>query len=273
MSNLDAARAASELVRQMQRGEDYERAEWALVTAQSLLVRAKGVKRARTREVRMPLELVPRVLAYWGRLGKAGESRDFGVHLVAFGTRAAPLLADARHWAQDTQVQGREASVFAATTWEDEALIAQGRTLAQHFGTGAFELLVGIEPLEPPKRGALVMLSGQVDGSDFVIDETSVGLAHVHWDVLMRTLVDPLRELHGSVFPPDELAIQATSPAELDAARRAAEHEGDLVCTVEGLAMRCRGGVGDVRAAARGLLRSARATLGADSNALWSGHE
>jgi len=110
----------------------------------------------------------------------------------------------------------------------------------------------------------------------FIQDMGYIGnyiLGSVQWDTLTRALLDPLGALHGSVFPPDELVFEALSGSELDAARRAAEDVGDLACTTEGLAMRCRGGVGDVRAAARGLLRSARVVLGADANALWSGHE
>ncbi len=282
MSDREVARAAAELARQVQRGDDYERAEWALLTAHSMLSRARGAKRARprelkgaaAREVRLALELVPRLFAYWARLGPAGEARDLGIHLVAFGTRAPQdLPPDARHWAQDTHVKGRDASVFAATTWEDEALNAQGRALARRLDPGPLELLVAIQPLTAPKRGAQLILAGHVEGSEFVVDELSAALSHVHWDTLARGLLKPLGALHGSVFPPDELVFEALTASELDAARRAAEEVGDLACSTEGLAMRCRGGVGDVRAAARGLLRSARVVLGADANALWSGHD
>ena len=108
---------------------------------------------------------------------------------------------------------------------------------------------------------------------DLVIEELSIALSHVHWDVFVRGLVEPLNGLRGSVFPPDELVLSTHSTAEADTVRRAAESAGDLVCSQEGFALRCRGGVGDLRAASRGLLRSARAMLGADANALWSAHD
>ena len=275
MSNMDAARAASELAQRVQSGEDYERAEWALVTAQSLLARVRGTKRAHVRQVRLPLELLPRVLAYWARLNKAGEGRDLGVHLLAFGVRnQLTITPNAQHWAQDTKVQGREASVFAATTWEDDGLVAQGRALAQRFADGPFEVVVGIDQLAAaPKAGALAVLAGRLEGQELVLDETSGALARVRWDVIVRALVEPLSALKDSVFPPDELVLTTLSASEADVLRRAAESAGDLVCSSEGLVLRCRGSVGDVRAASRGLLRTARAALGADANALWSGSD
>ncbi|MFT3922756.1 MAG: hypothetical protein QM778_09495 [Myxococcales bacterium] len=272
LSNTEATRAAPELAQQVQAGQDYERAEWALVTASSLLGRVRGVRRTRVPELRLPLAQVPRLFAYWARLGRAAEGHDLGVHLLAFGARtAAPLPADAQHWAQDTKVQGRAASVFAAATWEDEALVNQGSALAQHFAPGAFELLVGIEQLDASRRGALVSLSGRLEGGDLVVEEISANLVKVRWELVVRTLLEPLQALRGSVFPPDELVVGTHTPAELESARRAAETAGDLVCSNEGLMLRCRGGVGDLRAATRGLLRTARALLGPDANALWSG--
>lgn len=274
MSGTDAARAASELMQRAQAGEDYERAEWALVTAHALLARARGVKQAHVREVRLPLELLPRLFGYWARLGKAGEGRDLGVHLLAFGVRSQlTLTPDAQLWAQDTKVKGREASVFAATTWEEDALVAQGRTLAQRFSDGPFEVVVGIDRVGTLKGGALALLAGRLEGQVLVVEEASAALSHVSWDVVARALVEPLAALKGSVFPPDELVLTAVSASEADVLRRAAESAGDLVCSFEGLVLRCRGGVGDVRAASRGLLRTARAALGADAHALWSGSD
>jgi len=272
MSSADAERAASELARQVQAGQDYERAEWALVTAHALSTRLRGERRVHSAELRLPLALLPRLFASWARLGRAAEGHDLGVHLVAFGQRAAlTSSADPRLWAQDTKVHGRAASVFAAATWDDDALIAQGSALAQRFEPGALELWLDIEQLDGSGRGAVVSLQGRLEvGGELVIDELSSGLAQVRWEGVLRALVEPLKALRGSVFPPDELTLSVRSPSELEGVRRAAEASGDVACSSEGLDLVCRGGAGDVKAASRALLRTARVMLGADANALWS---
>jgi hypothetical protein len=142
---------------------------------------------------------------------------------------------------------------------------------------GPVELVVGIEMIgaEPGRgrRGLLLSLAGRREGPELVVEQVSSGLSRVQWELLMRYLSAPLAALRGSVFPPDELVVMARSSAEAELWTRAAEAEGDVRCITDGLSVRCRGGLGDARAASRALLRAGRALLGKDAEALWSGAE
>jgi hypothetical protein len=272
----DAGRLAHELIQEVRRGVDYEHAEWALVTAHSLSTRARKLHKEQVGDVRLVLDQLPRLLAYWARLSRAHEAADLGVHILAYGSRGA-TPADAERWAVDTSVAGREATVIAASTWDDAQLFAQGRALAQRFLDGPLQLVVGIETIDAHggrgKQGLVLAVNGRIEGAEFVLEQASEPLSRARWERLLRYLAVPLAQLRGNVFPPDELLIHAESTPELEAVIHAVQATGDVRCAAEGLSVRCRGGLGDARAATRALLRAARSVLGDDADAPWSGVE
>lgn len=252
--------------------EDYERAEWAFLAAHQLGVEAKRLRRA-PRALRTPLHELPRLLAYLGQSAGAG---DLGLQVLVFGEPRPDAVegqqsgSGRRLWLAETLGGGRPGTILAATTGDDEQLVALGRALALHTREGPLELVVGLERIGAPGRTTLV-LSGRRRGAELALEQISRPLETLHWPAIERLLAAPLRLLAGAIYPPDELSLAAEDTREAGEVALAAQQEGRVRCAIDGRMVRCRGTLADQGAARRALLAVARARLASEGRSLWSG--
>jgi hypothetical protein len=273
LSPSDATRMASELVEQVRRGRAYERAEWGYRLALELAERGKK-QRVLPSAARVPLVALPRLLAYLARLSPEHAAHDFGVHILAsLDADAQPSTVESPIWHEDTRATGELAAVFAAATWDDAQLEAQGRALAERLGDGPVELVFGIDVIGGDKRGSVQRIAGVIAHGELTIERASPGLARARWELVHRYLTRPLESMVGSRFPPDELVLSLRSADELARALEALHKDADFGCDQESLTLRCRGPLDDARAAARGLVRVARLALELEAQAFWDGPE
>jgi hypothetical protein len=263
-----ARRMADELASKVAGGHDYERAEWAYLTARGLASAARKLKRS-TVALRLPLNELARTLALLAQA--SDEHGDLGVHLLALGALVDLPQAQAIEalWSERTIGGGRPGLVLAASTWDDVPLRALGRALALQTSDGPLTLAIGLERIGARTRTTLV-LTGRRQGAELVVDQLSRSLRGLAWERLARLLVAPLTQLQGALYPPDELTIVAEDGDEAVAVRAAAESEARIVCTTEGLTVRCRGPLADQGAARRALLAVVRRVLARDARSLWS---
>jgi hypothetical protein len=270
-----AAQMADEVARKVARAADHERAEWAFLTARNLCQR--GQRGALVQRVhgspRLPLAELPRLLVYLARLSGERDQQAFGVRILARGSDAGSGQAGTDTWSEESSgCGGGHGRVLAAASFEDAPLLHQGGLLAQHFPEGELELLVAIDALEPGGgEGPILRMRGRVAAGTFTLHEVGRALREVRWPLVERYLLAPLSALRGSLFPPDEWAVEADSSELALSMLASARAESGASCASDGLVVRCRGSFSDPRAAARALRRAAFAVLGKDSRALWSG--
>jgi hypothetical protein len=265
---------ADEVARKRADGQDHERAEWAYLTARNLCQRGQrsGAAQRVLGAPRLPLAELPRLLVYLARLAGDRDQRPLGVHILARGSDAGSGGAGPDAWSEESAGCGGHGRVLAAASFEDAPLLMQGSLLARHFPEGELELLVAIDPLEPGAgEGPVLRMRGRVAGGSFSVHEVGRALREVRWPLVERYLLAPLSALRGSLFPPDEWAVEADSSELALSMLASARAESGASCASDGLVVRCRGSFSDPRAAARALRRAAFAVLGKDSRALWSG--
>ena len=267
LSAEQAARMAQELAASQARGADYERAEWAFLTARELARAAHKQRRAPFSE-RFQVSELPRLLAYLGQ--SAHPQDDFGLHLLAFGALHAAPAPESGLWSAETSGAGRPGLVFAATSWDDAQLRALGQALAARLEQGPVELLVGLEAFASGRRATLVLIARR-QGDELVIEQASRALAALPWPTLERLLLLPLRGLVGQAYPPDELTVSALDADEQLAFVRAAEHAAAVKCVLDASLVRCHGALSDATAARRALLSLLHERVADDTRPLWSG--
>jgi hypothetical protein len=269
-----AAQMADEVARKVARAQDHERAEWAFLTARNLCSRGqRGLPVQRVQGApRLPLAELPRLLVYLARLSSERDLQAFGVHILARGSDADSADGGPDSWSEGSVACGGPGRVLAAPGFDDAPLLLQGSQLARHFPEGELDLLVAIDPIEAGAgEGPLLRLRGRVSAGSLSLHEVGRALREVRWPLVERYLLAPLAALHGSLFPPDEWAVEADSSEIAASMLASARGESAAACAGDGLLVRCRGSFSDPRAAARALRRAAFAVLGKDSRALWSG--
>jgi hypothetical protein len=103
----------------------------------------------------------------------------------------------------------------------------------------------------------------------------SMPLARMSWPRIERLLARPLARLAGSTFPPDELTIESSDPAEAAQIVSAAQSVSSVKCALDGPPagpiVRCYGPLADQTAARRALLAVTARLLADDARSLWSG--
>jgi hypothetical protein len=266
----EASRMAQELVEQVRRGRQYDRAEWGYRLAVELSQRAKKHKLVPT-SAHVPLAALPRVMAYLARLSSVHSAQDFGVHILASLDSEAPQTSsESDVWHEDTHAVGELSAVFAAATWDDTQLEAEGRALAERLGDGPVELVFGVDVIGG-KVGSVQRINGVVSHGELTIERASLALAHARWELVHRYLTHPLENMAGAHFPPDELQLVLRSDAEVTRVLEATSKEADFTCEQEGLTLHCRGPLDDSRAAARALVRVAQVALEPEARAFWEG--
>jgi hypothetical protein len=278
LSAEQAAKLSTELAATLARGGDYERAEWAFVTAHMLAARARHERLAELTPVRVPLALLPRLFAYLARVSEAHDvATNLGVHVLGFGVLDPSFRPeDSALWTAETDGAGRAGVVLAAATWDDEQLTKQGEVLSARFADGPIELVIGLDPIAPTAPGknrALVHLAGHVEGEQLLLERAGRSLQHARWPLIERYLAAPLALMHGAQFPPDELIVVTPDAGAAQVALRAAREDAITECTLDGLAVHCRGPLDDMHAASRALVRVARTALVLEGRALWAGAE
>jgi hypothetical protein len=221
---------------------------------------------------RLPLAELPRLLVYLARLSRERDQQAFGVHILARGSDAGSGDSGPDTWSEESSGCAGHGRVLAAASFDDAPLLLQGGLLAQHFPEGELELLVAIDALEPGAgEGPILRMRGRVAAGTFTLHEVGRALRELRWPLVERYLLAPLSTLRGSLFPPDEWAVEADSSELALSMLASARAESGASCASDGLVVRCRGSFSDPRAAARALRRAAFAVLGKDSRALWSG--
>lgn len=274
LNAVQAGQLAEELARKVQAGGDYERAEWAFLTARSMCQRVEKQGRAPLLgATRVPLSELPRMLTYLARLPSEREV-DLGVHIVARGSTDAAATSSVQTWSERTVACGH-GHVLAAASFDDGQLLAQGALLATLFPAGDLELYIGIDPLGAARasHGATVRLRGTVADGVLTLNEVSRPLRDVRWALLERTLLAPLASLRGALFPPDEWSFELISAGQAVEALAAAQTEPSAQCERDGTRVHCRGSFSDARVAARALRRAAAVVLHKEARALWSSAE
>ena len=272
-----ASRMARELSERVRTGQDYERSEWAFLTARKLAASAHKAGSVPT-ALRLPLLELVRLFAYLGQSRAPRE--DLGVHVLAYGALgAAPTAAPTAEgsgslWVAQTSGGKRAGAVLAATSWDDTELRALGRILAERLDDGPVELVLGLETLGASAhtgRQVALVLSGRRRGAELLIEQASRPLAALPWPALERLLLAPLAGLRGATFPPDELTVLALDEREAMQIVRAAERDPSLKCARDGLTVRCGGAASDGSAARRALLAVLHEQLADAARTLWSG--
>ncbi len=271
-----AAQMAAEVSQKVAGAEDHERAEWAFLTARNLCQRAERAALQQQRvsaAPRLPLSELPRLLVYLARLSAEREQQPLGVHILARGLDSLPAGDGPSAWSEESKACGGPGRVLAAASFDDAQLLAQGALLARHFPAGELELLVSIDPLNASGKteGASLRMQGQVVAGVLTLREVGKTLRDVRWPLVERYLLAPLSGLRGSLFPPDEWAVEASSSELALSMLASARSESAAVCANDGVVVRCRGSFADPRAAARALRRAAFAVLARETRALWSG--
>lgn len=270
-----ARQMADEVERKVLAQGDYERAEWAFLTARSMCQRVERQGRSTPAAApRLPLAELPRLLTYLARLSPEHEG-DLGVHIVARGAQGPSARAEAPTWSEQTTACGEPGHVLAAASFDDAQLLAQGALLASQFPAGELELAVGIDPLggAQPAQGATLRLRGTVEQGMLTVHELSRPLRDVRWPLVDRYLIAPLASLRGGLFPPDEWSFELPSIEQAMLALTAAQTEPSAQCERDGTRVRCRGSFTDARVAARALRRAAGSVLSREARALWSSAE
>jgi hypothetical protein len=267
---------AEEVAQKVARAQDHERAEWAFLTARNLCQRGARRSAAAQRIAALPtlpLAELPRLLVYLARLSGERDQQAFGVHILARGSDALGAGDGPSAWSEDSGACGGPGRVLAAASFEDAPLLAQGGLLARHFPDGELELLLALDPLAggSATEGPTLRMRGRVEAGLFSVHEIGKALRDVRWPLVERYLLAPLATLRGSLFPPDEWAVEAGSSELALSMLAAARGESAASCANDGLIVRCRGSFADPRAAARALRRAAGAVLGDENRALWSG--
>jgi hypothetical protein len=271
LTAAQALRIARLLTLRVRSGTDYERAEWAQLSALRL-----GRAAARLRRVRMSLHIplleLPRLLAYLAQ--SELPQRELGLTLRVTAEHLRPADDDeARRdlpWVEDTPSSAGATVLLAATTGDDAQLHALASALARRSDDGRLELVVAFGAIGAGPH-ATALLAGRREGALLLVEQLSSPLARVDWRRVERLLGAPLRALVGATFPPDELAIEAYDPAEATQIATAAQAAAQVTCSFDGPVVRCRGRLSDVKAARRALLGVTAALLRDEARALWSG--
>jgi len=275
LSARAAAQMAEEVATKVERAQDHERAEWAFLTARNLCQRGQrgvAMQRVHGAPPLLPLAELPRLLVYLARLSGERDQQAFGVHILARGSDAGSADGGPDTWSEESVACGGRGRVLAAASFEDAPVLQQGGQLARHFPEGELELLVAIDPLGPGAgEGPMLRMRGRVLAGTFSLHEVGRALREVRWPLVERYLLAPLAALRGSLFPPDEWAVEADSSELALSMLAGARGESGASCANDGLVVRCRGSFADPRTAARALRRAAFAVLGRDSRSLWSG--
>ncbi len=275
LSAPEAARMATSLVSSVQRGDDYEHAEWAFMMARSLGARAHATRLVAVPALSIGPGLCTRMLAMLASAAGADtEDSAFGVHVLVTGGEfdATATAPEAGLWVQRTDALGAPAVVLAATSWDPAQLQRLAQSLDVKAQAPTVEVWVAFDPLQrPDRRGTLVRLGFQRSERGLVLARVSKNLSHVRWTKLLREVAEPLSRLQGAVFPPDTLTIEGGSEHELSVWAAAAARVDGVTCTVDGSALQCRGALHDNLAAERALRAVVRASLGPEVRIFTSG--
>lgn len=259
-----ARRAARELGDALRRGAPYASAERAFVGAREL-TRAAEARPRDLHAVRLPVVDLVRLLAL---LAESAVEGDLTVSLLVPGGHAAADLGALPLTSGATAGGGTPGLFFLAEHARPAQLAALGRALALSTEDGAFRALVGFQRAG---RRTAHWVAGRRSGSTLAIAALSRPLGGLRWALVTRLALAPLAQLTGAIYPPDELLVSAADPSEALVVRAAAERTPRLRCAQETTLVRCRGELDDHEAARRGLVEVARALLGPEARALWSG--
>ncbi len=260
----DALRMATSLVEASARGENYERAEWAWLTAHTLRDRAERTKWFEVPSANVELAVLVRALSVL--MSAADIAGPLGVHVLAHGELSPTPPADAAQsqtWSGRVVLGKSKGLVLAATTSSEDELRALGQMLSASFEPGPLSLDLSFSPLSGPRsaQGPLLRVAGQHSSAGFVVERVSGALAAFDWDELSALVFAPLTRMSGRLFPPDELIVEARSPERLERVFQASVVLTELRCTREATTLSCRGPLDDSRAASKGLVALTRASF------------
>lgn len=275
LSPGDASKMASVLARAVRAGQDYERAEWAFLLARSLAQRAHAVRFAAAPSLSLSPGLLVRSFAALAVAAAEPTQQALGIHVLIFGNdlpEPAPKRSDGL-WVQRTEALGTPAIALAATSWDAPQVLALCEAI-DALAPSAGELWVGFDPLHHPGRpGTLVRLSVHRDEQGFVLDRVSKNVSQLDWPGFVRKVAEPLSRLHGSVFPPDALNMEARTAEELAQWSMAAARVEGVSCSTDGLRLACQGTLHDGLAAERTLRAIVRTSLAPEVRIFTSGVE